>query len=682
MVRQSLNLKLRVVLTMGVMILLVITAHTIGLITFVNSRSSLGELSRSLFGQISATTQEKVRGHFQPAVNVVREYQTLAERRRLPLDKLDELGLIFAERLRAESSLSEITYGDSLGNFVGSSRAKDGQVELRQSVPNSHGRSQNRRQLIAKNGQRSPLTTNKKSYDPRERPWYLLAAKSKDIVWTTPYTWSNGDMGITCAVALRKDSKVLGVLTADFRLNSLSKFLKTIKIGQTGQVFLMNRKGTVVAQSSESKKSLDPVKQLLSENKEWQEMPSLKPVFHDLEFGGQNYATEIQFFELEGGLDWATVIVVPEREFLGNVYKTARTTFLIAAIALLIAMIAAYLFAALLSNPMQQIANDLTRIGQFDLETPSLPSSVINEVEVMTSSVERMKASLRSFSHYVPRELVRQLVKAGKEAELGGELRVLTLHFSDIEGFTSISEGLRPQDLVTDLAQYLDTMVGVLTHHEGTIDKFMGDGILAFFNAPVPTSDHAIKSCHAALEAQRALALKREEWKSNNQPEFRARIGLHTGEVLVGNIGTTERFSYTVIGDAVNLAARLEALNKAYGTFIMASEETRRQSGDTFEWRRLDRVSVIGRAEGLDVYELLAQKGMLSEDQAQSRDRYESALSLFHDRQFSEAVAVLASLAEKAPEDKAIQLLQSRAKQCLDSPPGDDWTGVFKQLVK
>lgn len=667
---------------MGVMILLVITAHTIGLITFVNSRTSLGELSHSLFGQISATTQEKVRGHLKPAIHVVREYQTLAERQRLPLTKFDELGLIFAERLRAESSLSEITYGDSRGHFVGSSRSKDGQIEVRRSLPDGDGQSENRRELVARDGRRTPLESSKKNYDPRERPWYTLAAKSKDIVWTSPYTWSNGDLGITCAVALRKDSKVMGVLTADFRLNSLSKFLKTIKIGQTGQVFLMSREGTVVARSSDQEKALDPVKQLLKENKEWQEMPSLKPLYHDLEFAGVNYATEIQFFELEGGLNWATVIVVPEREFLGNVYKTAQTTVLIAAIALLFAMIAAYLFAAQLSNPMQQVAKDLTKIGQFDLETPPLPTSIIEEIDVMTSSVERMKASLRSFSHYVPRELVGQLVKAGKEAELGGELRVLTLHFSDIEGFTSISEGLPPQELVTDLAQYLDTMVGVLKHHEGTIDKFMGDGILAFFNAPTATADHAIKSCHAALEAQKALTSKREEWRKNNQPAFRARIGLHTGEVLVGNIGTTDRFSYTVIGDAVNLAARLEALNKAYGTFIMASAETRRQTGDSFEWRRLDRVAVIGRTEGLDVYELLSVKGQLSDDRRQSRDDYEAALSLFQKRQFSEAVTALTKLVEANPEDKAVQLLMGRSKQCLETPPDNDWTGVFQQLVK
>lgn len=682
MARQSLNIKLRVVLTMGVVVLLVITAHTIGLITFVNSRSSLGELSRSLFGQISATTQEKVRGHLKPAFHVVKEYQTLAQRQRLPLKKFGELGLIFAERLRAESSLSEITYGDARGYFVGSSRAQDGQIEIRQSIPTGEGQSDHRRELIAKDGRRTALDSPKKHYDPRERPWYILAAKSNSIVWTTPYTWSNGDMGITCAVALRKDSKVVGVLTADFRLNSLASFLKTIKIGETGQVFLMNRKGTLVASSSKEQKSVDLIEQLLNENKEWQEMPSLKPVFYDLNFNGQNYATEIQFFEMDGGLDWATVIIVPEKEFLGNVYKTAQTTVLIAAVALLIAMIAAFLFASLLSNPMQRIAKDLTRIGQFDLETPPLPPSIINEVEVMTSSVERMKASLRSFSHYVPRELVGQLVKAGKEAEIGGELRVLTLHFSDIEGFTSISEGLPPRELVTDLAQYLDTMVGVLKQHEGTIDKFMGDGILAFFNAPTTTDDHATKSCHAALNAQQALASKREEWKQNNQPEFRARIGLHTGEVLVGNIGTTERFSYTVIGDAVNLAARLEALNKAYGTFIMASEETRKQTGENFEWRRLDRVAVIGRKEGLDVYELLCVKGQLSEAEKTSRDQYESALSLFQSRQFNEAVEVLGQLLEKHPNDKAVQLLLSRAEQCRLHPPGEDWTGVFKQLVK
>lgn len=682
MARQSLNLKLRAVLTLGVMILLVVTAHMIGLITFVNSRSSLGELSRSLFGQVSATTQEKVRGHLKPAYRVVREYQNLARQNRLPLGDFDELGCIFAERLRAESNLSEITYGDSQGRFVGSSRGPDGRIVARWTDPGESEQKQNRKAVLTEDGKKQPLEASKKKYDPRERPWYILASKAEGIVWTAPYTWSNGDMGITCAVGIRKEGQLRGVLTADFRLNSLSKFLETIKIGQSGRVFLMDRKGTLVAKSKDSDDSLAQVKQLLSENKRWAEMPSLKPDYHDLAYKGRNYATEIQFFELEGGLNWATVIIVPEREFLGNVYKTARTTVLIAAVALLVAMIAAFFFTSLLSTPMQRIAKDLSQVGQFDLDLAPRPRSVITEVEVMNSAVETMAASLRSFSHYVPRELVSQLVKAGKEAELGGELRELTLHFSDIEGFTSISEGLPPQELVAHLAQYLEAMVGVLKKHEGTIDKFMGDGILAFFNAPLPASNHAVKSCHAALEAQRALAEKRNQWKSQGQPEFRARIGLHTGEVLVGNIGTTERFSYTVIGDAVNLAARLEALNKAYGSFIMASEETRNQTGDLFEWRQLDKVAVIGRSEGLTVYELLELKGQLSEEQEQHRDNYEAALKLFQSRQFNEAISALESLLEKTPEDKAVSLLLTRAKDGRDNPPGEDWTGVFKQKVK
>ena len=191
--------------------------------------------------------------------------------------------------------------------------------------------------------------------------------------------------------------------------------------------------------------------------------------------------------------------------------------------------------------------------------------------------------------------------------------------------------------MVRDLAEYLDVMTGAIREHDGTVDKFMGDGIMAFWNAPNPLPDHAARACRAALRAQERLAAMRERWAAAGRPTFRARIGLHSGEVLVGTLGTAERFSYTAIGDAVNLASRLEGQNKSYGTYILASEDVRAAAGPDFEWRRLDRVAVVGRAEPTAVYELLGEVGQVSPAVLAARELYEAALDAYFAQRFDEA---------------------------------------------
>jgi adenylate cyclase len=679
----SLHLSLRAALISVVLILLVVTAHAIGIITFVNSRSSINELSQTLFNQVSSAAQQRVKGHLEPACHVIEESRSMASLGLLPLDNLELLGQRLAARLRYESSLSELTYGDRDGRFVGTSRLKDGSIEIRRSFIDAEGQATRTRQSVDKSGQSTPVEQRTVVYDPRKRPWYQLASQSQSIVWTAPYRWSNGDTGITCARALRGEQGIRGVFTADFRLNSISRFLKDIQIGKTGQVFLIDKSGALIAGPYARAAELDPrLKKFLTQSVDWKNMPSQKPAYYPMSFNNEDYATIYQFFEIEGNLNWGTVIIVPEDDFLGHVYQTAITTIVIAVIALILAIIAGLFFASQISKPMIMVANDLSRVGQFRIEEGSSTSSFIREITIMNDSVERMKASLKSFSHYVPTELVRALLKDGREATLGGETRELTIHFSDIEGFTGISEGRGARELVADLAEYLEAVGDSLREHEGTIDKFMGDGIIAFFNAPITVEDHAKKSCHSALAAQKYLAEKRRHWRANGQPEFRARIGLHTGEVLVGNIGTKDRFAYTVIGDPVNVASRLEALNKVYGTYIMVSEETWRQAGHDFEWRQLDRVSVVGRAGGLVVYQLLGLRGSLSDSERHARDDYERALRSFQEREFKDAADILELLVEGPFNDKAAELLLSRSQKLIEDAPPESWTGIFKQTSK
>jgi adenylate cyclase len=329
-----------------------------------------------------------------------------------------------------------------------------------------------------------------------------------------------------------------------------------------------------------------------------------------------------------------------------------------------------------------RIAADLEQVGRFNLSREPSPASLIQEISVISDVVDRMKSSLRSFAHYVPVDLVRDVIASGNEAHLGGETRELSIFFSDIAGFTSISEHVAPAALVTQLAEYLEAMTGAVRAEGGTIDKYIGDGIVAFFNAPRLLPAHAAASCRAALAAQTALRALELRWAAAGQPAFPTRSGLNTGAVLVGNIGTPERFAYTAIGDAMNLAGRLESLNKTYGTALLASEAVRTAAGSGFEWRRLDRVAVVGRRQGTLVFELLGQVGRLSQDLLEARERYEAALEAYFAGRFAEAATGFADAAQLRPDDRAAGVMAGRARTLARDPPAPAWDGVFVSLQK
>ena len=219
----------------------------------------------------------------------------------------------------------------------------------------------------------------------------------------------------------------------------------------------------------------------------------------------------------------------------------------------------------------------------------------MQEVNQLNEAADRMKSGLRSFIKYVPDDLVRQLLASGREAALGGgSIRRLTIFISDIENFTSYSELVPPDELVHELAEYLEIVTGELRKNAGTIDKFIGDGVLALFNAPEAVARHEEMACRATLAALAGLAAVAGGCRRRRR-FGRGWVCKVRGMLLVGNIGTAERFAYTVLGDVVNVSSRLGSLNKVYGTQVLASGEVRDRAGNDFEWRHVDRAAVAGR---------------------------------------------------------------------------------------
>ena len=280
----------------------------------------------------------------------------------------------------------------------------------------------------------------------------------------------------------------------------------------------------------------------------------------------------------------------------------------------------------------------------------------------------------RAFSSYVSPALVAQLIEEPETLRLGGQRRPVTILFSDIRAFTGLSEEMEPERLVELLNTYLDAMTEVILSRHGTLDKYIGDAIMAFFNAPVPIPDHPVQAAEAALTMTETLTRLNTRFQQQYGRRLSIGIGLHTGEAVVGNIGGHQRFDYTVIGDAVNLAARLESATKQYGVTILLSQDTRQALGERFVCRRIDRIRVQGRRHPVEIHELMARAG-----DAQARElaaRFDRALQAYLERRFEAAHTAFSELA-RTFGDPPSRVFVERCEAFLHQPPPTEWTGVF-----
>ena len=287
-----------------------------------------------------------------------------------------------------------------------------------------------------------------------------------------------------------------------------------------------------------------------------------------------------------------------------------------------------------------------------------------------------------AFQQYLSPQVISQLMENPKLLTLGGERRVMTAFFSDVQGFSTISEKLDPTDLVKLLNIYLTEMCNFITQVDGTVDKFEGDAIIAFFGAPVAYEDHAIRACMTSLAMQKRLAEMREGWLKDGTPPLYMRIGLNTGPMVVGNMGSQSRFDYTMMGNAVNLAARLEGANKNYGSYTCMSEFTYEQAKDAVEVRELDLIRVIGINQPVRLYELLAKKGELPEDLQKGVAYFAKGLELYRKQQWEEAAKYFNAVFKFIPDDPPSKKFIDRCRDFYKNPPGADWDGVFVAASK
>ncbi len=368
--------------------------------------------------------------------------------------------------------------------------------------------------------------------------------------------------------------------------------------------------------------------------------------------------------------------------------STATTLF-----AVLTGLVVAWLISRNLARPIAQLLQTTRAVQAGDLSTHlgKLPEDEIGQLgegfNSMVQELRRKQELQKAIGSYIDPRIVEKVILPGRKEDMAGQKRVMTILFTDLVGFTTLGENLTPGGLVNVLNRYFTLMSECVQVENGIIDKFIGDAIMAYWGPPfVSEEDEAAAACRAALRQLEAVAQFQAELPDlmglrKNVPEVRIRIGLATGEVVVGNIGSEKARNYTVMGDVVNVASRMESANNVYGTRILISEETRRMADRVIQAREIDLVAVKGKSEPVQVHELISIAGELSPEWEERRTRFADGLEAYRRQDWAAAEMIFEELVEKYQDHPARAFLE-RVKILRQDPPGADWDGVWRMTTK
>ena len=376
------------------------------------------------------------------------------------------------------------------------------------------------------------------------------------------------------------------------------------------------------------------------------------------------------------GQPWEVVILTPTSDFVGDLERTNRQMIFLIGALTAIELLLIYFFSKRLSHPIEAISQDLRSVEDLSFTHAAPATSKIKEIRELQTAVGLFETSLRSFSYFVPLDVVRQLIKTGTPLTLGVEQRAMTVLFTDLQDFSSLAEQMEPNDLLSQLSVYFEAVSQAIAEEHGTVDKFIGDGIMAFWGAPAHRADHALRGCRGALRAARRMQRLNDEWSAEGRPRLHLRIGLHSADVLVGNVGSSERLSYTVMGDGVNVAARLEGINKTFGTTICISDSVLEAAGGNIAARPIRTVQVKGREHAFMIYELL---GIRDSDDPQLavpdgferlREMTLAASSCFEKGRFDEASQRYEEILKEFPDDTVAKSLLAACSATASADTG------------
>jgi adenylate cyclase len=462
------------------------------------------------------------------------------------------------------------------------------------------------------------------TYDPRQRPWYIEAFKDEKTLLTGPYVFfATGQPGYTLRTVLKEGRR--GVVAADLLLNRLEEMLREQRLGDSGFAFLFNDNARIVGHPEMSRlmeeipergdelprMSAIKLPGLLQAVDAWRNGGLSQQFFADE--AGRAYVAAFHGIETAGNANIRLAVIAPLDEFFAKIISERSGLFALALGFVLGMLPLAIWLGSMLARSLRSLAQQTDEIQHFQLSDRPRLHSAIDEINELGRSVFAMRTVIRNFSTFVPRPIVRQLIESGTSIELGGTRREVTVLFTDVADFTAKTEKADPSEVMIFTSRYFAALSEAIMQHHGTVDKFIGDAVMAFWNAPDDDPDHVVHACEAVLACLTRNSELNEQFREAGWPAYATRFGLHVGDAVVGNVGSSDRMNYTALGATINLAARLEGLNKNYGTKVLVSAAVRQRVERRFSFRSVDEINPKGFAQAVRIFELRSEQGAASE---------------------------------------------------------------------
>jgi adenylate cyclase len=635
-------------------------------------------LADTINEQIVSAVSDELQSITTEARSAFTAVRTLFAENVLDTRDADKRKFVFLSQLQAQPTISWVAFGWPDRSFFAVHKLGDAGGEMLEIAGDEPKLSIDPYEVVDTDVHFKNRRSANTSYSVTDQEWYREANESNGERWFTLTTHPDGErLAVALAGPIDVQQKRAGVLAIIIELARVSNFLSQLTVGKSAGAFILDRHGTAIATPDPDASELNALKTdhplfPVAVDAITQVGASYDPergqAFRThLNRDGKAYEAVLTPISFPG---WSLVTVVPESAFLGPVQATIHKLLIGLAILIVAAgLLSAWLAQRLIARPLIKVVNEIRHVERFDLDKVERHPSKLTEIENLSGAIADMALGLAAFRKYIPADLVKRLISDGHGARLGGAVRPMTVMFVDLAGFTGMSERLGDR-IIPLISRYFDVVSAEIQNHDGTIDKFIGDAVMAFWGAPASNPDHAILACRAALACQGAV---RDSGLIDDAGQaVKIRIGINSGDMLVGNIGSEVRLNYTVIGDAVNIASRLEGANKLYGSQIIIGPETRRLAGDHVLVRELDRLAVYGRTGGLKIYELL---GMTDEFSGSPDwvEFYEAGLASYRVRDFAAAIRDFEKVQNLRKPDQASSLMIERCRQQLDAPSNDAW---------
>jgi adenylate cyclase len=458
----------------------------------------------------------------------------------------------------------------------------------------------------------------KSGYDARERPWYRDTIKADRLLISSPYvSFTIATPVITVSAPLRGTAH--GVIAADLKLDNFGDFVASQRPGKRGIALMFDSSGVLIAHpelkqfvvnamTHPSQPQLPAVKEIDSGIvtavlKGWNGSDRYEGSVRDQD--GTKYLFRLQQFSLSREMSGHMILLAAQDDFVPDIQKSHLIATMLALIAGAAFIPGAWFFGSRMSRALREITVEAGKLGTMDAPNPLPIASYIKEIHELGTTVNLAQRAIWSFARFVPKEIVRGLLDKSISTDLGGVRQEITIVFTDVAGFTTIAESSDPDALMHQASRYFTALTEAFLAEGGTVDKYIGDAVMVFWNAPHLQPDHVDRACRAVLLGKKANEQLNKEFEAEGLPPFITRFGIHVAEAVVGNLGSAERMEYTALGTAVNLASRLEGLNKQYGTAILVSEQVYQRARDRFTFRSIDTVVAKGMTTETRVYELV-----------------------------------------------------------------------------